>query len=337
MAGSIISWQEIASNTSMRRPHIVILGAGASLAAFPNGDRNGLRLPLMLDLVETIGLQGELQRAGVEYEERDFEQVYSELDKDPALSTVRSEVERRVAEYFSRLELPEHPTLYDYLVLSLRRKDAIATFNWDPFLFAACERNHNKTQLPQLFFLHGCALIGYCPRHKQQGRLGSLCGVCGRVYAPTRLLYPVRNKDYVSHPYIASQWRSLRHALKAAYVLTIFGYGAPKTDAAAIDMMSEAWGAPADRNLEEIEIIDIKTEEELAATWSKFIHSHHRRVTDSYFESILAHFPRRSCEAIFQQSQEIGYLDVCELPKFTDLSDMWRWFGDLQEYERGGA
>jgi hypothetical protein len=32
------------------------------------------------------------------------------------------------------LELPDHPTVYDHLLLSLRKKDAIFTFNWDPFL-----------------------------------------------------------------------------------------------------------------------------------------------------------------------------------------------------------
>jgi hypothetical protein len=40
------------------RPHVVILGAGASLAAFPNGDRNGRRLPLMKDFVDVVALRG---------------------------------------------------------------------------------------------------------------------------------------------------------------------------------------------------------------------------------------------------------------------------------------
>ena len=40
-------------------------------------------------------------------------------------------------DYFSSLALPEHPSIYDYLVLGLRPKDVIATFNWDPFLMLA--------------------------------------------------------------------------------------------------------------------------------------------------------------------------------------------------------
>ena len=46
------------------------------------------------------------------------------------------EIETRVDEYFADLELPGHPTIYDRLVLSLREKDLIATFNWDPFLYS---------------------------------------------------------------------------------------------------------------------------------------------------------------------------------------------------------
>jgi hypothetical protein len=42
-----------------------------------------------------------------------------------------------VREYFAQLELPVEPTIYDALLLSLRDKDAVFTFNWDPFLFQA--------------------------------------------------------------------------------------------------------------------------------------------------------------------------------------------------------
>jgi hypothetical protein len=38
------------------RPHVVILGAGASLQALPDGDRKGQRLPPIYDLAEVVGL-----------------------------------------------------------------------------------------------------------------------------------------------------------------------------------------------------------------------------------------------------------------------------------------
>lgn len=58
-------------------------------------------------------------------------------------------------------------------------------------------------------------------------------------------------------------------------MFTIFGYSAPKTDISAIELLKEAWGTAEKRNLEEIEIIDIRSEEDLRQTWDEFIHSHH--------------------------------------------------------------
>jgi hypothetical protein len=58
----------------------------------------------------------------------------SELTVDPGKTTILERLERAVFDYFSSLQLPDEPTLYDHLVLSLRPKDVIATFNWDPFL-----------------------------------------------------------------------------------------------------------------------------------------------------------------------------------------------------------
>jgi len=61
-----------------------------------------------------------------------------------------------VRKYFGALELPDEPTFYDYLVLSLRPKDAIITFNWDPLLIQAYKRwRHLGRVLPDLIFLHG--------------------------------------------------------------------------------------------------------------------------------------------------------------------------------------
>jgi hypothetical protein len=51
------------------RPHVVILGAGASLQAFPDGDRKGQRLPLMYELVEVVGLRSVSEQQGIGYRE----------------------------------------------------------------------------------------------------------------------------------------------------------------------------------------------------------------------------------------------------------------------------
>ena len=47
-----VSAQQEIEQIEMGRPHVVILGAGASYAAFPNGDMHGRKLPLMNNFVE---------------------------------------------------------------------------------------------------------------------------------------------------------------------------------------------------------------------------------------------------------------------------------------------
>jgi hypothetical protein len=287
----------------------------------------------MLDIIDTLCLTGELADAGISSVGENFEDTYARVASDPDLKDLRWIIEKRVADYFGTMQLPDEPTIYDYLVLSLRAKDAIATFNWDPFLYQALERNHEHASLPMFFFLHGCAAIAWCERHKQQGLLGRCCTVCGRQYTPTRLLYPVSGKDYVSDPYIRSQWRSVQAGHQKAFLLTIFGYGAPESDAAAIDLMSGAWGKPAERSLEEVEIIDIKPEDQLAKTWDRFIHSHHYTVSSDYFQSILAMHPRRSVEAYWQSLVEARFREQNWVPRARCMSELWDWFEPLVKAE----
>ena len=59
------SCDEQICDTSAQRSHLVILGAGASTAACLMGDKNGRKLPVMLDLVDTLDLADDLQKSGV--------------------------------------------------------------------------------------------------------------------------------------------------------------------------------------------------------------------------------------------------------------------------------
>jgi hypothetical protein len=130
--------QQLIEGARDLRPHVVLLGAGASRAAFPNGDAAGRRLPLMTDLVEIVGLQHLVEEAGREYaNETNFEAIYGRLALEPSRSNLVREIERRIDAYFAALSLPSQATLYDRLLVSLRPTDAVFTFNWDPFLFDA--------------------------------------------------------------------------------------------------------------------------------------------------------------------------------------------------------
>lgn len=87
------------------RPHVVVLGAGASLAAFPDGDAEGRRLPLMRDLVELIGLAPLFARAGIERGLDDFESAFALLANRDDLAATRARIEASVTDRSQRARL----------------------------------------------------------------------------------------------------------------------------------------------------------------------------------------------------------------------------------------
>lgn len=326
---------EEVGDVSQKRPHVLILGAGASLAAFPNGDANGRALPLMNNLVQVVGLTGLLDDAGIQYQGYNFEKLYAKVSSDSSHADLCISIENTVADYFAQLRLPESPTIYDYLVLSLRQKDVIATFNWDPFLYLALKRNRDLAPLPHWFYLHGCAMLGTCDSHKKQGELFSRCPTCDEPFKPMRLLYPVKDKDYTSDPYISSQWNSLKGALKAAFAVTIFGYSAPDSDAGAIELMKQGWGPRDDRKFEETELIDILDEELLRERWSPFTFPGHGHAVKDFFSSFIATHPRRTCEAYWQCNLEARFYEGNPTPRFDNMESLRKWFGELIKHENG--
>lgn len=147
-----LSKEELIKKVNIGRPHIVLLGAGASRASFMEGDKNGLRLPLMNDLFDLLNLKLDLGKYNLNIKDRNFEDFFSDLyEEDPDHLLIKV-IEERIFDFFNKLELPDTPTIYDYLVLSLRKKDVIATFNWDPFLWMAAKRNYGVVDLPHLIF-----------------------------------------------------------------------------------------------------------------------------------------------------------------------------------------
>lgn len=165
-------------------PHVVILGAGASRASFPKGDANGKRLPVMADLIECLELNSLMEAAGFK-NVSDFEAIYDEISTSGQHPSLKAEIESRVKTYFEALEMPDTPTLYDFLILSLRETDFIATFNWDPFLVKAYIRHREIAKLPRLLFLHGNVMIGVCHRPNLWNSGGALSQMRGTAPADT--------------------------------------------------------------------------------------------------------------------------------------------------------
>jgi len=56
------STKDEVSQVKVYRPHVLILGAGASIAALPNGDKHGRWLPSMDNFVEILDLSGLLSK-----------------------------------------------------------------------------------------------------------------------------------------------------------------------------------------------------------------------------------------------------------------------------------
>jgi hypothetical protein len=287
----------------------------------------------MNDLVAILELSSELSAHGIQWTGGNFEDLYAVISTDGSNRILAERIEAQVRAYFEDLRLPAVPTLYDHLVLSMRSKDVIATFNWDPFLFDACARNSRAAPLPHTLFLHGNVRIGYCPEDRTAGASFLRCPSCSKPFHPSKLLFPTTEKNYADDTYIGAQWRALRTALKGAYMLTVFGYGAPQSDVEAVSLMKEAWGPAIERNLEEIEIIDIKSREELKETWSPFIHTHHYRTYHSLYDSWMASYPRRSCEAMWRTLMENNPARPAAFPGGLDFHQLWAWLEPLVAYE----
>lgn len=327
--------EDAVKDVSFRTPHLWILGAGASVHALPQGDRNGRRLPVMNNLVELVGLQELLDDHSVEFRDKNFEGVYDSLSRDGQHETLCREIEQSIARYFAGIQLPDEPCLYDYLVWSLRSKDVITTFNWDPLLWQACIRAAPYFDPPRTIFLHGNVAVGYCMEDMVKGTAGTACGKCGMRFAESRLLYPVSQKNYTDDPQIASEWKDIKNALKSAYYVTVFGYSAPQTDVEAIAMLQEGWGKSDDRQLEQFSMIDIRPCDEVAKSWESFTHSHHYECYDNFYDTWLIKHPRRSCEALFSAVMNNAPYRNDPLPRLKTFDDLKAFFEPYFAAEAG--
>ncbi len=151
-------------------PHVVLLGAGASVAACRQGDKNGRKLPVMDNLMEILGLQEILDRTEVPCKSENFEELYDDLVSNKKYRSIAEDIEGRIHHYFSEIEIPEAPTMYDYLILALRKKDIIASFNWDPLLLQAYSKKHTDAEIAASSFSAWECGDGYMSQ-RQEDRL----------------------------------------------------------------------------------------------------------------------------------------------------------------------
>lgn len=148
----------------------------------------------MADFVDKIGIHDLVLRSG-HIPTDNFEKIYSDIYSAGDADLLK-ELDETIRKYFDALLLPDEPTLYDYLVLSLRPKDSIVTFNWDPLLIQAYKRwRHLGGVLPELVFLHGNVDLGIDREKKIFTFLSDQ-----PTLTPTHLLYPVEKKGLQRRP-----------------------------------------------------------------------------------------------------------------------------------------
>jgi hypothetical protein len=135
----------------------------------------------------------------------------------------------------------------------------------------------------------------------------------------------VSHKNYNADGFISAEWVALKHFMRHAFALTFFGYGAPKTDVEAVELLRDGWGTSEKRQFEETEIIDTKTEAELVQTWSDFIHTHHYQTRTSFYDSLMARHPRRTCEHLWACLIEARWPQRVDFPRDASFDELYEW------------
>lgn len=184
------------------------------------------------------------------------------------------------------------------------------------------EMNELFLKRPHVYTLGAGASLAAFPN----GEIDCGCIKCGNRLTDSKLLYPIKTKNYTNDIFISNEWNALKNYLKNTYILSIFRYSAPKSDVEAKQLMQEAWGKAEERNLEQIEIIDIQEEDNLLNTWESFIHTHHYDIYDNFYKSWSATYPRQSSESLWDETMEVKFLEDNSIPKNANFSELERFF-----------
>lgn len=322
-------------NKRLLDPHVVIVGAGASIAACKI-DKNGKEVPLLKNIHNILRLTSELAKYDFSDEQMsDFEKLFSDIYGNAEYCELQKKLEYEVCDYFSKLIIPDEPTLYDYLILSLTEKDAIISFNWDPFLMQAYRRNISVGNLPELIFPHGNAGVGLCYDCKIKGYANCSCPECFRELQQMPLLYPIGKKDYNGKNIIKNEWNRAKDVLSRAAGITVYGYGAPVTDMEAVELMKSANSISQMKDIAPFTIINLAcNESEQREKWREFYDVKMMLYCNSFEECLLWKNPRVSLETLFdailqQQPRNIEK----SYKKFSNLQELQEFVKTITEFD----
>ena len=92
-------------------PHVVIVGAGASIAACEI-DKNGKKVPLLKNIHNILGLTDELKKYNFSDEQMEnFEKLFSDINGKSEYRDLQEKLEYEVCDYFSKLQIPDEPSV----------------------------------------------------------------------------------------------------------------------------------------------------------------------------------------------------------------------------------
>lgn len=322
-------------NRKLLDPHVVIVGAGASIAAC-KVDKNGMQIPLLKNIHNILGMTEELKKYNFTDEEmQDFELLYSNIYNKKEYSSLQKYLENGVRNYFKKLIIPDELTMYDYLILSLTQKDAIISFNWDPFLMQAYRRNLEVGNLPMLIFPHGNVGMGICEKCHTMGYADTLCSECFKEYDNMPLLFPIGKKDYQGHDIIKYHWKLAKEYLAKAAGITVYGYGVPETDKEAYELMKEAYCESNIKDIAPFTIINLLSEKQIQMDkWQELLDDKMVLFVDKFEDTILWRNPRVSLEHLFDAILQQHPRDrEKSFQHFSDIDELHRFIQTINEFE----
>lgn len=75
-----------------KRPHVVLLGAGASVATIQGGDKYGRMISVMKGFIEKLGMTEIIKSAKLKTNGDNLEDIYSELDENSDFEEIKKEL-----------------------------------------------------------------------------------------------------------------------------------------------------------------------------------------------------------------------------------------------------
>ncbi len=306
--------------------HLVILGAGSTIATIPNGDKNGEESYTLANLLKDKTFTSFLEKVQRNFSTNDVEDLCKQLYKEDR--PLYYEFESLVRKKYARLELPEEFTILDRLVLSLTSNDAIVSFNWDDLVIQAYQRMSDyvpEEMLPILAFPHGNAQTVYNNKHYTSKRIVTSPG-----WFDSPLNMPVDEIDYKSDVFINSQWHILDFFMRNAQMITFFGYRGPDSDEQDLKHLDELFAK--NEICDKIEIIDKDQESavEVAKRLERFkMQPNWLYPCADFWHSTIAKYPRRTLSVLDNWNYSVR-----TSAKEESLAEFLKHIGPLIEEEQ---